>query len=405
MGMTRRTALKLAGTSLCGLAHAPLWLQRAAAGSAPKKTLVSIFLRGAADGLNIVVPHAEKRYYELRPTIAVPRASVIDLDEFFGFHPLLAPLKPLYDARQLAVVHAVGSPDPTRSHFDAQDYMESGTPGRKSTRDGWLNRALPAVERTSPVRAVSLTGNVAKSMRGRQPALAVASLQDFRVRDDQSLNDFKAMYAGSPDERLRGSAADAFQAERLLASIRKTPAVPSNGAQYPQGKLGRSLADIARLIKADCGLEVACADMGGWDHHFNEAGANPETGALASQLRELGGALAAFQRDLGERMDDVVVVTMSEFGRTAKENGSRGTDHGHANFMFVLGGPVRGGRVYGRWPGLDQSQLYEERDLEVTTDFREVLVRVVSTHLKHPDPVSVFPAFQPNPKLSLGFLG
>lgn len=383
----RRAFLKATGLAMFGIGSAPGWLARAATGTTGNKILVAIFQRGAADGLNIVVPYGEARYGELRPTLAVPRAELLDLDGFFGLHPQLQPLLSLYQNKQLAIVHAAGSPDPTRSHFDAQDYMESGTPGRKSTADGWLNRALGPRQDATPLRAVSATGNVARALRGAQPAVAIANLRDFQVRDQGAAPEFMKTYAGAKDSRLRQAGRETFEALRILQDVRRNSGDPANGAVYPRGRLGQSLQQVAQLIRADVGLEVAFAEMGGWDHHVNE---KPQ---LDNQLREFGQALAAFHRDLGERMRDVAVVTMSEFGRTAKENGTGGTDHGHANAMFVLGGAVRGGKVVGPWPGLKAEQLYEGRDLAVTTDFREVLSEVATRHLGLRDTTALFPGF------------
>jgi uncharacterized protein (DUF1501 family) len=387
---------------MVGVGTAPIWLKRAlyAADGPRKKILVAIFQRGAADGLNIVVPHGERRYYELRPTIAIPRPSAdransaLDLDGFFGLHPALASLQPLYEAQHLAIVHAAGSPDPTRSHFDAQDFMESGTPGLKATSDGWLNRSLPAGPAgISPVRAVAMGSALARVMRGRNNAVAIENLNSFQVRNDGASKVFQAMYADSPDTILNGTGRETFAAVKLLQSIEKQPYHP--GAEYPKGRFGDSLQQIARLIKSDVGVEVAFADIGGWDHHVNEVAQQPSQGQLAQRLGEFGQSIAAFWKDLGDRMADVALVTMSEFGRTARENGNRGTDHGHANVMFVMGGDVRGGKVYGDWPGLANHQLYEGRDLALTTDFRSVLGELVQTHLGNRELSSVFPGISP----------
>lgn len=386
---TRRVFLKNSALALFGVGAAPQWLARAAAGPERKKILVAVLQRGAADGLNIVVPHGDRRYAELRPTIGIARDRVIDLDGFFGLHPQLEPLKPLYDAKQLAIVHATGSPDATRSHFDAQDYMESGTPALKSTSDGWMNRALPRETNPSPLRAVSASGNLAKTLRGPQAAVAIGNLNDFQVRDRKMAGDYQSMYAASGDARLQTAGKETFEAIRMLESVRRANPSPENGAVYPRGRLGQSLNQVAQLVKGNVGLEAAFADMGGWDHHTNEI---PQ---MENQLREFGQALAAFHRDLGDRMEDVVVVTMSEFGRTARENGTRGTDHGHANVMFAMGGGIHGGRVAGRWPGLEAEQLYEGRDLAVTTDFRDVLGEIVTTHVGRTDLQAVFPGFRP----------
>ncbi len=388
--------------AMFGVGSTPAWLSRALyaqdAPSPRKKILVAIFQRGAVDGLNVVVPHGEQRYYDLRPTIAVPRPdgtpdSAIDLDGFFGLHPSLKSLKPIYDSGHLAIVHAAGSPDPTRSHFDAQDYMESGTPGRKATPDGWLNRALPAEPRESPVRAVSFTADLPRSLRGRHDAVAIANLNDFQVRDPAGAASFEAMYAGAIDQVLNGTGRETFDAVKLMQSIQKQPYTPANGAVYPGGRLANSMRQIAQLIKADVGLEVAFTDVAGWDTHVNEVGAKASVGQLPNLLANFGDTLAAFYRDLGDRMADVAVVTMSEFGRTARENGNRGTDHGHANVMFVFGGGVQGGKVYGDWPGLAEEQLYEGRDLNLTTDFRDVLGELVVRHMGNPQLASVFPGY------------
>ena len=384
--INRRIFLRNSALAMAGIGIAPAWLQRtaqAAQTGARPKILVTLFQRGAADGLNIVVPHAEPLYYALRPSIAVPRETVIDLDGFFGFNPALAPLKPLWDAKHLAIVHASGSPDATRSHFDAQDYMESGTPGRKSTADGWLNRALPPTPKPSPVRAISLGPALPRAMRGTHSAVAVESLADFKIRDEAAAKQFETLYGS--DQILGGTARQTFEAVKLLQSI--SDSAPRPGVEYPRGRFGESLRQIAQIIKADVGLEVAFADLGGWDHHVNEPN------QLTTRLTEFGAAIAAFHTDLGDQMEDIVLVTMSEFGRTAKENGNRGTDHGHANAMFILGGPVHGQKVYGKWPGLAPEQLYQNRDLAVTTDFRDVLGEAVQRHLGNPNLNQVFPGY------------
>lgn len=381
--MNRRLFLKNSAVAMVGFGAAPLWLQRTAyAADAPrKKVLVAIFQRGAVDGLNVVVPHGDRNYAALRPNIAVKDS--IDLNGFFGLHPALAPLKPIYDAKQLAIVHAVGSPDPTRSHFDAQDYMESGTPGRKTTSDGWLNRALlaqaPTQTRPSPVRAVSMGTSLARALRGSNAAVALQTVDGFEVRDPA----FEAMYTATVDKVMGGAGKETFEAVKLMESIRKRP----YAAQYPNTPLGQSLLQIARLIKADVGLEVAFADMGGWDTHANEPA------QLQNLLTQFGAALAAFHADMQDRIEDVCVVTMSEFGRTAKENGARGTDHGHANAMFAFGGGVKGGEVYGDWPGLAPDQLYQQRDLAMTTDFRDVLGELVTHQVAGASVSRIFPGY------------
>ena len=396
--MNRRVFFKNSALAIFGVGAMPGWLSRtvyADTRSARRnKILVAVFQRGAVDGLNVVVPFGEQRYYDLRPSIAIPRPdgsanSAVDLDGFFGLHPSLKALKPIFDARHLAIVDAVGSPDTTRSHFDAQDYMESGTPGLKATADGWLNRALAKqAGSASPLRAVSLGSALPRSLRGHNDAIAISSLNDFQIRDARSESTFESMYDHSLDTMMHGTGKETFNAVKIMQSIQKQGYAPANGAKYPGGRFGQSLQQIARLIKADVGLEVAFADVGGWDTHVNEGG------QLARNLTEFGDSLAAFYQDMDDRMDDVALVTMSEFGRTARENGDRGTDHGHANVMFAMGGGVEGGKVYGDWPGLADEQLYEGRDLNLTTDFRDVLGELVARHLGNRNLKTVFPGYE-----------
>jgi len=365
---------------------------------------VVLFQRGAADGLNIVVPFGEQNYYRLRPSIAIPQPkqggtdAAIDLDGFFGLHPSLAPLEPLFHKNQLAIVHAAGSPDPTRSHFDAQDFMESGTPGVKSTEDGWLNRTVGGMteQEATPFRAVAMGPNLPLTLRGLAPAIALADVKQFRVMSQSTAvqGGFEALYAQTVDKVLRGTGAETFEAIDMLRKADPSQFQPENGAEYPKGHVGQTLQQVAQLLKADIGMEVGFVDTGGWDNHVNEGGAQ---GQMSNLLRELGQSLAALHQDLGDRMEDVVIVTMSEFGRTAHENGNRGTDHGHANCMFVMGGPVKGGKVYGKWPGLGPGQLNEGRDLALTTDFRSVLGEVISGHLGTNNLHSVFPGFDNSP--------
>ena len=374
-----------------------------------RKRLVVIFQRGAADGLNIVIPHAESSYYAMRPTIAIPRQNVIDLDGFFGLHPSMASFKPLWDQGHLAIVHAAGSPDTTRSHFDAQDYMESGTPGVKSTEDGWLNRTLRVdkhADPDSPFRAVALGSRLPRALTGSSPAVAIDNVNNFGVGGRNPAaqplsNTFEAMYASSVDSVLHGTGTETFDAVKMLKSADPNKYTPAPGANYPGGGLGQALRQVAQLIKADLGVEVAFTDVGGWDHHVNEGSVQ---GQIANRLQELSQSMSAFWTDLGDLAESTVVVTMSEFGRTARENGNRGTDHGHANVMFVMGGPVKGGRVYGRWPGLAPEQLNEGRDLALTTDFRRVLGEAVYRHLGAKDLNAVFPGFDNDPRAFLKLL-
>ncbi len=414
MKVSRRVFLKSGGVAMIGMSTLPAFLQRAIAAtpSANKKKLVVVFQRGAADGLNMVVPFAEPNYYNIRPTIAIPAPgsgqsdqAAVDLDGFFGLHPGLAPLGPLFHGGQLAIVHAAGSPDTTRSHFDAQDYMESGTPGVKATEDGWLNRALVEApeENASPFRAVAMGPNLPLTLRGSAPAIALPDVRQFKVfaQSPGVEGGFEALYAQTVDQALRGTGTETFEAVDMLRKADPAHFQPENGAQYPQGRVGQTLLQVAQLLKADVGMEVSFVDTGGWDNHVNEGGAQ---GQLANLLRELGQSLAAFNQDLGDRMEDIVVVTMSEFGRTAHENGNRGTDHGHANCMFVMGGPIKGGRVYGKWPGIGPDQLNEGRDLTLTTDFRSVLGELIANHLGSRDLATVFPGFDNDPHKFRGVL-
>jgi uncharacterized protein (DUF1501 family) len=414
MSITRRVFLRNSALAVVGTAAVPAFLTRAAYGAQPSrgipKRLVVIFQRGAADGLNIVVPHAEANYYAMRPSINIPPSQIIDLDGFFGLHPSLSSFEPLWRQGHLAIVHAAGSPDPSRSHFDAQDFMESGTPGVKATEDGWLNRtlrALPEAADKSAFRAVAMGPSLPRALSGREPAIAMNNLSDFGVggRNPSAVplaNTFEAMYAGSVDSVLHGSGQQTFDAVRMLKSSDPSKYKPAAGAAYPRGHFGDSLRQLAQLIKANLGVQVAFADIGGWDHHVNEGSTQ---GQIANVLGDFSQSLAAFWIDLGDLGADTVVVTMSEFGRTARENGDRGTDHGHANVMFVIGGPVKGGKVYGRWPGLDPSQLYEGRDLALTTDFRQVLGEAVVQHLGNSALDQVFPGFDSQAAGFLHLLG
>ncbi|HEX7959910.1 MAG TPA: DUF1501 domain-containing protein [Terriglobales bacterium] len=426
MAITRRVFMKGGAMALVGTSVIPSFLTRAALGmdralGNGKKRLVVLFQRGAADGLNIVVPHGEQAYYSMRPSIAIPRPqngkeSAIDLDGFFGLHPSMASFKPLWDQGHLAIIHAAGSPDNTRSHFDAQDYMESGTPGVKATEDGWLNRALRdaaanAAAKTSaqvsPFRAVALSTALPRALAGTVPAVAINNINEFGIGGRNPAvapvaSSFEAMYEQSVDSVLHGTGQETFDAVRMLKAADPSKYTPAPNANYPRGRFGDSLRQLAQLLKADLGIEVAFADIGGWDHHVNEGSTQ---GQLARLLGEFSQSIAAFWNDLGDLGQDTVLVSMSEFGRTARQNGTGGTDHGHANVMFVGGGPVKGGKVYGRWPGLDQSQLYEGRDLALTTDFRTVLGEMVYRHLGNHDLQTVFPGFENNQRSFLRVLG
>ena len=418
--MNRRFFLKSGSIALASVSmsfSAPSFLERIVLGNAlpagKRKTLIAIFQRGAVDGLNVVVPFGESNYYSSRPSIAIRKPesgnaeTAINLDGFFGLHPAMSAFKPLWDSKCLAIVHASGSPDNTRSHFDAQDYMESATPGVKSTSDGWLNRYLSSKENPdqSLFRAVSMTKTMPRVLQGPEPAIAMSNLSDFAIRAGKSSANlqggFEAIYARETKDSLAGMGRETFEAVNYLKKANPAQYQPENGAQYPRNPFGNSLLQIAQLIKAGVGLEVAFTDIGGWDTHVNQGNSR---GQLANLLQQFSTGIAALYQDLGQRMDDVVVLTMSEFGRTVSENGNRGTDHGHANAMFVLGNSVRGGKVYGQWPGLKSDQLYEGRDLALTTDFRDVFGEIVTRHLGSSDAKSIFPGYSLNHSRFKGFL-
>jgi uncharacterized protein (DUF1501 family) len=409
--MKRRVFLKSSGMALLSLGFAPSFLARAAAAARkPQKLLIAIFQRGAVDGLNMLVPYGESDYYRLRPTIAIARPNMadgaIDLDGFFGLHPRLAPLQSLWANRSLAFVHACGSHDSTRSHFDAQDYMESATPGVKSTRDGWLNRYLQvdSEEVRNPLRAVSLTRTMPRVMQGSAPALAVGRVDEFDVHGGMAPREsFEAAYASAADQVLGGTAREAFDAMRTLRGVTRDRFQAAGGADYPRSPFGQALQEIARLAKADVGLEVAFAESGQWDHHVNEGGA---TGQIANRLDDFARGVAALVRDLGDRLADTLIVSMSEFGRAVAENGNRGTDHGHGNAMMLIGGSVKGGQVYGKWPGLRVDARFEGRDLAVTTDFRDVFGEVLVRHLSVDAKAAgrVFPGYGIHPDRFRGVL-
>jgi uncharacterized protein (DUF1501 family) len=404
--MTRRIFLKNGSVALLSLGFAPAFFTRAAeAARARRKVLVTLFQRGAVDGLNMIVPFGDKAYYQSRPSIAIPKpgaaGGAVDLDGFFGLHPRMASLEPHFTRGELAIVNATGSNDPTRSHFDAQDYMESGTPGLKSTRDGWLNRYLHAREHeeASAFRAVSLTQQLPRALQGAAPALAIDQLGRFGLRagdrGDMMQSSFEAQYAAAADSMLTPTGKEAFDAVNQLKSVDLAKYAPANGAVYPNSGYGQALKQIAQLIRADMGLEVAFAESGNWDHHANEG---PQ---IANRLDDFAGGITAFAQDLGDRMADVMVLTMSEFGRTVAENGARGTDHGHGNAMLLLGGGVKGGKIYGKWPGLEREQRYQGRDLAITTDFRDVFSEVLTSHMGATDTTGVFPNYSQGKRLGL----
>ncbi|HXG54385.1 MAG TPA: DUF1501 domain-containing protein [Vicinamibacterales bacterium] len=409
--ISRRIFLKDGALALVSLGFAPTFLARTVEGAqgTRQKILITIFQRGAVDGLNMFVPFGEADYYAARPSLAIAKPgadanTAVDLDGFFGMHPRMRPLKALWDSGSMAVVHACGSHEDTRSHFDAQDYMESATPGVKSTPDGWMNRYLHAKEhqKATPFRAVALAQQLPRALQGTAPALAIGQISQFGIRAGQSTDmvqsSFEAEYAAAAGSVLHSTGREAFDAVRMMKQADPAQYAPSNGAEYPRSPFGEALKQIAQLVKADVGLEVAFAESGNWDHHANEGSA---TGILANRLDDLARGIAALTRDLGDRMADVVVMTMSEFGRAVAENGTRGTDHGHGNAMMIIGGGVRGDKVYGKWPGLSREQRHDGRDLAITTDFRAVFNEVVRGHLGLTDTARVFPGFTGAQRLGL----
>jgi len=405
MTTSRRYFLKSGGVALASLGSVPSFLLRTAmaqtntAHSKDRPIIIAIFQRGAADGISVVVPFGDPHYAPPRPQIAIPEPArgggerAIDLDGFFGLHPSLDSLKPIYDEGRLAIVHAAGSPDSTRSHFDAQDYMEAGAPGNKAVSDGWLNRYLQAnraSDAAPPFRAVAISANLPRSLAGRAPAVAMQRVADFGIRGGRATPDIEEIFADLYK--------DTFEAVKTLRNATSQRYAPAAGVQYPNSPFGQALLQIAQLVKSNIGLEVAFADIGGWDTHANQGSSR---GQLANQLKNFGDGLAALYRDLGDRMRNVVIITMTEFGRAIRQNGSGGTDHGHASCLFVAGGPINGGKVYGQWPGLAPEQLYEGRDLALTTDFRNVFSEILQKHMGTRNVAKVFPNFEAAPSLNI----
>lgn len=410
--MLRRDFLKIGASSL-GLSLLPLgkgaWAAANSAGNG--KRLVVVMLRGAVDGLNVVVPYADSNYYELRPTIAIARpgseGGALDLDGQFGLHPALAPLMPLWQQKSLAFVHASGSPDETRSHFDAQDYLESGTPGVKSTADGWMNRLMRQLpEGHKPTAALSFGPTLPRIFAG---SAKVATVPTGRAAERPMALDngnveavFDALYDGQ--DALSLAYVEGKTARKtLLADLQQEMDMSSRGAPSPIG-FAQDTERLARLIRQDPTIQLAFFDLGGWDTHVNQGAA---VGQLAAHLKPLAEGLAAFQTALGDEYANTVVVVMSEFGRTAAENGNRGTDHGHGNAMWIMGGRVKGGHVYGTWPGLGSEQLHEARDLAVTTDYRAVLASLIRSHLNLSDEAvsQVFPQMPESASPLTGLVG
>ena len=386
------------------------WAESAPPGERPETpVLLCVFLRGAADGLNIVVPHADDEYYRLRPGMAIPRPGekrgAIDLDGRFGLHPRLLPLKAAFDAKELALIHAVGSPHPTRSHFEAQDYMETAQVGERSASRGWLANYFAArpLAGATALRAVAVTSRSPLSLRGYRDAVVAPNLRDFRLNGPSELEPvlaqgFRRLYAEDAPGLAERAGGRALAASEVVAKAlgKRRRAAPGYSRDT------QDFADVAKLIKADVGLETAWLDLGGWDTHRGQG--SSENGELPQKLDRLARALAAFRADLGPAFQRVVVVVMSEFGRTARENGTGGTDHGHGNVMLVLGGKVQGGRVLGNLPALTADQLFEGRDVPVTTDFRDVLAELTERHLLLPDASALFPGYKLEPQHRLGLL-
>ena len=418
-------AASLGNGLLPAFARRALADEPAAAPGQRHKVFCFLFLRGALDGLHVLHPHGEKRLLQLRPELLLPPPGGAKKSEQaqpllelgvpgFGLHAALAPLLPLWSEGSLALVQAVGSPDGTRSHFDAQDMLELGTPGLRATRDGWISRALSSgaaagVDR-SPLEAVAVAGKLPRALQGTPGALAFSSVEQLRLRPlagsggdkgrARSRAAFEGLYAGTADAELAAQGREAFAALALLdKKVGRDGLAVAAGVTYPQGPLGNALKQVAQLIKADVGLRVACADAGGWDTHQGQPG------ALQRGLGDLGAALFAFWRDLGPRAADVTLVAATEFGRTVRQNGAQGTDHGHGSVAFVLGGDIAGGKLHGRWPGLGDGQLFEGRDLAVTTDLRAVLLAAAQGQLGPLDAAKVFPGFAGGPLQGLLRLG
>jgi uncharacterized protein (DUF1501 family) len=399
MAMRRRDFLGLsAGASLLALGGSG-W---AAAADATPKRLVIVLLRGAVDGLNVVVPYGEEAYYAVRPTIAIARPGTengaLALDEHFGLHPALSGLLPLWQAKQLALVHAAGSPDPTRSHFDAQLFIESGTPGRRTTADGWMNRllaTLPGVSR-SPTEALAIGPTLPQILKGHMPVanlpLGPAAATPLAIDKPEVANAFDRLYGGK--DALGQAYRQGRMARAELIAGLPAPPDPADNGGAPANGFPAQAERLAGLLVHNRKIRLAVVSLGGWDTHVRQGN---HAGQLADRLRPLGDGLAALAKGLGSEWRDTAVIVLSEFGRAVHENGDGGTDHGHGNVVWVLGGAVQGGRIYGEWPGLAPAALYESRDLAVITDFRTVLASVIGPHLRLSDRAlsNIFPGFDP----------
>ena len=408
--VTRRSFIKSGGLALfgIGIGGVPPFMTRAAGAEKiilpykKKKILVCIFQRGAMDGLMAVTPFTDKYLEAARPDLFLSAAknakgaSLIDLDGRFGLHPSMKAFEPFFTEKRLAIVHGIGSPNSTRSHFDAQDYMESGTPFSKGTSSGWLNRAAGLLGHdASPFQAVSLTSSLPRSFYGEHPALAISNLSDFSLQTkgnpsakNMAAKSFEDLYDLTTSDLLKQTGKESFDAIKMLEKINPKGYKPSNNVSYPLSPLGKSLKQIAQLIKSDVGLEVAFAESTGWDTHFNQGSVN---GQFARNVEDLSNSMVAFWNDLGALQDDVTVMTMTEFGRTVKQNGTRGTDHGRGSCNFILGNDIMGGMVHGRVDQLAIENLEDGRDLAVTTDFRAVFSEVADRHLNINNDKLLFP--------------
>ncbi|MHC4449226.1 MAG: DUF1501 domain-containing protein [Planctomycetota bacterium] len=398
---SRRTILKAAGAGIVSMAL-PFPVTRAFAGETAKPTLVILYLRGGMDALNVIVPYKDQRYLDLRPTLAIREEgdnAIVPLDSKFGLHPSFGALKPFWDAGKFAPVVNVGSPHPTRSHFDAQDFMEYAAPGMRTVRDGWLNRYLAASDsdNEASLRALAMQGLLPRSLRGKYSVLAVP--EQNVLRDEEMLKMFGELYGEGHRSMERDEdevvAAGRYTAE-TLKRFKKIIGTPqgAKGVKYPASRLGAKLRAIAQVIRSGEGLEVAAVDINGWDTHANQGAT---TGAMPRLMQDLGDSIAAFMTHLGEHLDRTLIVTMTEFGRTCKENGNYGTDHGHGGAMFLLGGGVKGGKVHGKWAGLGEREMYQSRDLKVTTDFRDVFGEILHRHFRFKVPRGFFPGYRQSP--------
>ncbi|MBY0551094.1 MAG: DUF1501 domain-containing protein [Candidatus Obscuribacterales bacterium] len=401
--MNRREFLK--ATALASLSSVtPLNLWAANTSEAVNKKLLVILLRGAVDGLNVVIPAGDRRYYELRPTIAIKPGAALNLDGYFALHPALAPMISLWKSKNLAFVHACGSPDPTRSHFDAQDFMESGEPGVRSAQTGWLDRLLLSLpDNHSAVRAINFGPTIPRIFSGCNRVANVTITGNGRNNSPMALREVPQLIANlySDDPMLSATFREGVSARQTISKDMAGEAPPSRtemelanrGASAPTPGFGRQLA---RFLLKEPTMQVAFVTFGGWDTHVSQGS---DTGQLADKLAVLGAGLTELYQSLGDMQDNVTTVVMSEFGRTAHENGNRGTDHGHGNVMWLIGGRINGGKVYGQWNGLANSALYEGRDLPVTTDFRSVLSAVLHGHMNVATTASIFPGFTPDRQL------